>query len=251
LEGETIEAERLTPAELERVVSLLEPLLTLRRLERIEAALATRSREVVLVLEDIANEHNGAAVLRTAEAFGFFEVHVVEPMAGRFKISQKISKGAHKWLHLVRHSRTADAYGALKGRGYRIYASTLHGDAVELGQLPADGPIALVFGNELLGLSPKAIANADGYFRIPMGGFVESFNISVAAAISCYDQWSRRRAAGGPRPLSTEEQQQVRAAWLVQAVKSAPQILSRAGSPVPVLHRHAFAQVPEGDGAVE
>lgn len=240
-----VEASTLDPALLDRIIETLEPYLTPTRRAKLDAALSTRSRSVVLVLEDIANEHNGAAVLRSAEAFGFFEVHVIEPEQGRFKISRKISKGAHKWLEVHRWSSARAAYDALRARGYRIWASTLHGEAVDVHQVPIEGPVALVFGNELLGLSPEAIARADGFFRIPMSGFVESFNISVAAAISCYDLSLRQQARGLDRGLGARDLRQVRASWLVKSLKSAPQILGRAGLPVPVLHRQPLALIGE------
>lgn len=246
--GREVDVRSLDVETLEQIVTTLEPLLTARRQLRIEDALASRTRDVVLVLEDIANEHNGAAVLRTAEAFGFFEVHVIEPQSGRFKISERISKGTEKWLELHRYQRAADAYATLRAQSRKIFASTLHGDAIDVAEIPIDAPVALVFGNELLGLSPDALARADGYFRIPMSGFVESFNISVAAAISAYDLFSRRRARGLSGNLTEDDRRRVRAAWLAQAVKSAPAVLERAALPVPVLHTHRFTLIAE-DGS--
>jgi tRNA (guanosine-2'-O-)-methyltransferase len=229
-------ATSLDDETLARIEGTLLPLLTDERIQRLDAALATRSRDVVLVLEDLLNEHNGAAVLRTAEAFGFFEVHVMEPELGRFKVNQKISKGTQKWLQLHHHTTTAATFEALRARGYAVWVSTLHGQAVDVHEVPVDRPVALVFGNELTGVSAEAVARADGYFRIPMTGFVESFNISVAAAISLYDLSLRLKARGGPSPLAPEDRRRVRASWLARAAKSGPDVLARAGLPVPVLH---------------
>jgi len=225
---------------LQKIESIVEPLITPERIARLDTALATRSREVVMVLEDLLNEHNGAAVLRTAEAFGFFEVHVMEPEPGRFKVNRRISKGTQKWLDLHRHVSTADACAHLKARGYAVWVSALQGDAVDVHDIPIDRPIALLFGNELNGVSAEALARADGCFRIPMSGFVESFNISVAAAISLYDVSLRMRSRGGPRPLDPLDARQVRTAWLARAAKSAADVLERAGLPLPVLHRETF-----------
>lgn len=234
---------QLDDATLDRIEATLLPLLTPERIARLDLALSTRSREVVMVLEDLLNEHNGAAVLRTAEAFGFFEVHVMEPEPGRFKISQKISKGTQKWLQLERHTTIESSFAALRARGYGIYASTLHGQAVDVSEIPIDKPVALVFGSELVGVSPTAIAQADGYFRIPMTGFVESFNISVAAAITLYDVSRRLKLRGGPAPLAPADARRVRAAWLARAAKSGPDVLARAGLPLPVLHTAELLEV--------
>lgn len=245
--SQEIEASQLSPEILDRVIETLEPFLTGDRRDRFKAALDTRTRGVSLVLEDIANEHNGAAVLRTAEAFGYFEVHVIEPEADRFKISRKIAKGAEKWLDLRRYTSAKKAYETLRAQGKKIWASTLHGEAVDVHQIPVDTPLALVFGNELLGLSPEAIARADGYFRIPMTGFVESFNISVAAAITSYDVALRRREKGLENGLDPDDRRRVHASWLVKSLRSSPQILERANLPVPVLHTNRFALIGDDD----
>lgn len=243
-------ASTLDDATLDRIEAALLPLLTEERIARLDTALATRSREVVMVLEDLLNEHNGAAVLRTAEAFGFFEVHVMEPQQGRFKVNQRISKGTQKWLHLEHHQTIEAGYAALRARGYAVYASSLHGQAVDVHEIPLDRPVALVFGSELVGVSPAAIAQADGYFRIPMTGFVESFNISVAAAITLYDVRRRLEDRGGPAPLSPADRRRVRAAWLARAAKSGVDVLTRAGLPVPVLHPGELDGVVEGTAAL-
>lgn len=224
----------LPPETLEKVTAALSPLVTPERLARIDAVLAARTREVVLVLEDIANEHNAAAVLRSAEAFGFFEVHVVE-LVSRFHVSQNVASGAEKWMHLRRHRSTQSVYGELRARGYSIWASVLARDAVPVHDVPVDAKVALVFGNEHRGLSERAIREADARFIVPMHGFVESFNISVAAAMSCYDLASRRRLAGRPPGLEPGDHLRTRAAWLARSVRSSREVLARLELPVPAL----------------
>ena len=166
----------LSEADVIRIVDALDEYLTPTRKARIEDALGTRTRDVALVLEDISSEHNASAVLRTAEAFGVLEVHVV-PRDSDFKLSRKVSLGAHKWIDLRRHKSAAQAYGELAARGYEVWASDVHGDTVSLEEIPTDGKVALVFGNEHSGLTPEAVAAAHGRFKIPMTGFVESLNI--------------------------------------------------------------------------
>lgn len=232
--GGAEEREAYPREALEQAVAALSPLVTPERLARIDAVLGARTREVVLVLEEIANEHNAAAVLRSAEAFGFFEVHVVEQVA-RFQVSEHVASGAGKWLHLRRHPSTRAAYDELRARGYTIWASVLARDAVPVHDVPIEGKVALVFGNEHRGLSELAIREADGRFIVPMQGFVESFNISVAAATACYDLSSRRRLAGRPAGLEPADRLRTRAAWLARSVRSSSEVLARLGLPVPTL----------------
>lgn len=226
--------DALTAEQADRVVEHLVGYLSESRRERVEIALAARTRDVVVVLEDIYNEHNASAVLRTSEAFGVLEVHTV-PRTRQFRLSRKVSLGSHRWVDLRRHGSSETAYAALRERGYRIWAADVHGDPVPLSEVPADEPIALVFGNELEGLTRQAVEAADGIFKVPMTGFVESLNISVAAAVSVYDVLERRRALGRLQGLGPEELRQIRAAWYAMSVRAAPELLARAGLPCPVM----------------
>lgn len=250
--AEKIRYDALSLEQADRIVEVLSPYVSEARGDRIERALAARTRDLVVVLEDIHSDHNASAVLRSAEAFGLVEVHAV-PRTSEFKLSRKVSLGTHKWLDLRRGARAAETYAGLAARGYQIWAADVHGDPVPLQQIPADRPVALVFGNEHEGLTREAVEAADGVFKIPMTGFVESLNISVAAAVAMHDQLERRRALGGPAPLGPDELRRIRAAWYALSVRAAPQLLGRADLPRPFMslgpvryyHRH-----PEG-GTIE
>jgi tRNA (guanosine-2'-O-)-methyltransferase len=232
--GRDVSAQTLDAQTAERIVSVLSPMVLDARRERLEQALARRTRDVTVVIENIANEHNAAAVLRSAEAFGCFEVHIVESESS-FQVSRNVASGAHKWLHLSRHASTAGTYEELRSRGYEIWASVVRGDSVPIYEVPADRKVALVFGNEHRGLSEEAIESADGRFMVPMTGMVESLNISVAAATSCWDVMSRRRTEGAPMGLDPEDRRCVLAAWLARSARGARALLAREGLPFPVL----------------
>lgn len=224
----------LAPEQADLVVETLRTYVSEPRQARIEDALSARTRDVAVVLEDIHSEHNASAVLRTAEAFGLLEVHTV-PRNVEFKLSRKVSLGTHKWLDLRRHGDAGSAYADLKARGYQIWAADVHDNPVALNQIPTDSKVALVFGNEHEGLSAAAVAAADGVFKVPMTGFVESLNISVAAAVSLHDVLERRRAAGHLAGLDPVELRRIRAAWYAQSVRAAGPLLARAGLPRPFM----------------
>lgn len=240
--------DELSPEVADQIVEALRGYVSDARQARLESALAARSRDVVVVLEDIHSDHNASAVLRSAEAFGLIEVHTV-PRTSEFKLSRKVSLGTHKWLDLRRSTQAQETYAGLKARGYEVWAADVHGTPVPLQQIPTDRKVALVFGNEHEGLTREAVEAADGVFKIPMTGFVESLNISVAAAVALHDQLERRRAGPGLAALGDEELRQIRAAWYALSVRAAPQLLARADLPRPFmslrpvqyLHRH-----PEG-----
>lgn len=215
-------------AQARRIVEALSPYVSEARQARIRQVLNHRSRSVTLVLEDVVNDHNGAAVLRTADAMGLMEVHVVPNEAG-FKASRKVAQGSQKWLDAVRHRSLGSCYDALRTRGFEIWASAVHGDAVPLPEVPSDRPVAFVFGNEHDGVSEYGLENADRLFHVPMFGFVESLNVSVAAALTLAHATDRRRQLGTWAPLTPEERIEFEARWFTRSVRAAAPLLARAG----------------------
>ena len=81
----------------------------------------------------------------------------------------------------------------MKSQGYRIIATTPHKDDQLLDEIDVTQKITLIFGGEKDGLSEIAMNEADGFLKIPMVGFTESFNISVASAIILYNLTKRLR----------------------------------------------------------
>jgi tRNA (guanosine-2'-O-)-methyltransferase len=185
------DARPALPASPREVLDALWPLLTEQRRARIDAVVAARTRRVIPVLERLSDPHNVAAVLRSAEAFGAVEVHVVETEE-RFVASARVSKGTDRWLDVVRHGDAAVCARHLRARGYRVLVASMEGD-VTPDALPHLGKVAVVFGNEHAGVSGAMRACADGGYRIPMYGFVESLNVSVAAAITLHAALGRGR----------------------------------------------------------
>ncbi len=190
-----------------------------------QAVLDKRLGAVRVVVEHLRHAHNLSAVLRTCEALGVQHVHVVDA-AEHCTWSRRITQGAHKWLTVHRHDRFEACAAALRDRGFRMYAAMLDPGAVPLGEIPVDRPVAVVFGNEKAGVSPETRALCDGAYIIPMTGFVQSFNISVAAAISLYDLTRRARAE---RPdsglLSAAERGEVLFSWLPKSLRCGRRIV--------------------------
>ncbi len=163
-------------------------LLTPERQQKIENVLGDRTRALTLVLEDIFDPHNASACLRSAEAFGVLDVHIIENNH-KFELKEGVAQGTGKWLNLVRHrakhqENTMSCFSKLKAEGYQIYAATPHAHDAELPDIEFKEKIAVVFGSEKDGLSQKALELADKRFKIPMTGFAESLNISVSCAVT-------------------------------------------------------------------
>ena len=167
------------------------------RKDRIDRAVANRTRTLVVVLEAFCDPQNVNAVVRTCDAFGVQEVHVVEGPMKPYDRNKKISQNADKWLDVVRWKGTRACLEALRGRGFAVYATHLGAGQRALGELSFAGKVALVFGNESRGVSDEALTLADARYAIPMRGFVQSLNVSVAAAVSLAHAVARREEERG------------------------------------------------------
>lgn len=206
------------PASAAEVIAALGPLVTERRLQRLRTVAAGRLRSVAPVLESIADPHNASAILRSADAFGIQEVHVVPGEAG-FHAARQISKGAHRWLDLRRHADSVACADALSDAGYAIYVASMEG-TVTPAELAARPKVAVVFGNEHRGPSEAMRARAEGTYAIPMRGFVESLNVSVAAAITLH-----ALTTGRAGELSEGERDELVARWLLATVRDGERVV--------------------------
>jgi tRNA (guanosine-2'-O-)-methyltransferase len=195
------------------------------RKTRIDEVVANRTRTLTVVMEAFGDPQNVNAVLRTCEAFGVQEVHAIEGPMKPWDRNKKITQNADKWLDVRRWRSTRDCLAHLEADGFAIYATYLDARAQPLGTLPFAGKVALVFGNEHRGVSPDALALADATYAIPMRGFVQSLNVSVAAAISIATAVERREAERGRHgDLDDAEAAALRERFYVLAVKQRARI---------------------------
>ena len=209
------------------VCEVLAPLLTPERIARIDAVLAARLASVVPVVEDTYDPHNAAAALRTSEALGLCELHIIEG-ADRFSAAGGVTRGAHRWLQQVRWPSPEAAVAHLRQRGFRVYA-TLPGAPLTVEDVPVDAPLAVAFGNEHAGLTRAAVASCDGALGVPMFGFTESYNLSVTVALAMSRIAARRRAAiGSLGDLEDQRRRELRARWFALKIRGVVGILERA-----------------------
>lgn len=206
------------------VIRHLAPFLTEARRQRIEQVVAGRTYALAPVVEGLVNVGNVSAVMRTAEALGCQAFHVVTG-AAPLKQSARTSQGAEKWLDLYRWPTPAACAEALRAGGYRLVAMHLSGEAVPIGEVDFSRKTALVFGNEQEGVTPAMLARCDAQCVVPLPGFTQSFNVSVAAAVALYH--ARRHGPPGGAPLSESEQTALRADFYLRSVSNAEAILKR------------------------
>ncbi len=195
------------------------------RKARIDDVVSNRTRTLTVVMEAFCDPQNVNAVLRTCEAFGVQEIHVVEGPMKPYDRNKKISQNADKWLDVRRWKSTAECLDHLHADGFRVYATHLGEGSRPLASLSFAGKVALVFGNESRGVSAEALALADARYAIPMLGFVQSLNVSVAAAVSLARAVERRVAERGRHgDLAAEDAGALRERFYVLAVKQRARI---------------------------
>ena len=211
------------------VIEALRTHMTEERIARLESVIGQRTRTVAAVVEGLINRGNVSAVMRSAEALGFFKFHIVEG-GEKFKNSPRTSQGAEKWLDLKTWSSPKDCVRHLHEAGYAVVVTHLDDTSVPISEIDFTRPTALVFGNEAGGVSSEMVALADQRCIIPMNGFVQSFNISVAAAVALYHAYRDRLARQGFHgDLSDAEQRRLLAKYCAKSVQRAEEILKQKG----------------------
>jgi tRNA (guanosine-2'-O-)-methyltransferase len=201
------------------VIETLEPLASDERQARIRSVLEQRLGSVTVLLDAPHDPHNGSAVMRTCDAFGIPTVHVV-PREEAFLIARRITKGTERWLEVHHHSTPEAAAQYLQRRGFELVASHPQGELTppDLAHIPR---LALLLGNEHGGICATLRQAATRAVRIPMRGFVESLNVSVAAAVLL-----AAATHGRPGDLARDERRRLYARALFRSVPRAGEILA-------------------------
>ena len=187
---------------------------TSRRKERVLQVLAQRQPDLTLVLANIHDPPNVSAIYRSCDAFGLLAVHLYYTDTPFPILSKKTSASARKWVETVRHRDLHDLQSSLTG--YQILVTNCSPEAKPLGSFDLTVPTAIVMGNEHRGVEVELASIATAELYIPMYGMIQSFNVSVAAAIILAEAARQRQLVGlyaHPR-FDAEHMQQLAADWL-------------------------------------
>lgn len=180
-----------------------------KRLARFKKVIAQRQAGLTLVLEDIHDPHNAAAILRTCDGLGIQEVYFIFDQEKRYnprRVGKVSSSSANKWLTFKIFPSAKDCFKELKKQKYQICATILDTKAENASHADlTQKKIALVVGNEHRGISEYVKTHADRLLYYPMAGFVESFNVSVSAALFLYEIIRQRRSTKRKYALSMRE----------------------------------------------
>ena len=171
--------------------------MTPERREKLLSVLQKRQTNLTVVLENVFDPHNEAAVMRTCDSVGIQDVYVInnrKPLKKKWGF--RSGSGAKKWLTIHQFTEPEECFKELRTSYSRILTTHLGSDSVSLYDIDFTGSIALVFGNERFGVSEEARALSDGNFVIPQCGIIQSLNISVACAVTLYEAYRQKHLAG-------------------------------------------------------
>jgi len=230
----------LDRADPEPIVALLEPMVASRRLNRIREVLAGRLDSVTVVLDSLHDPHNGAAVIRSCDAFGVARVHALEHKE-TFVASGAVAKGSQHWVDVIGHRSVEALLRSLEASAHQLVAAHPDGDLEPADLATIDRP-ALVLGNEHAGIGSELLHACRARVRVPMRGFVESLNVSVTAAVLLSSA-----TAGRSGDLPALSSRRLYAAALVHSVPRSLEILAARG--IQVAPRTSITHGDRGNAA--
>jgi tRNA/rRNA methyltransferase len=208
------------------LLDYLQNFITEERKQRFLEIISQRTNHFTVAMEDVFQMHNTSAVVRTCEVFGVQQAHSIEGRYGK-RLDEKIAMGAQKWVDVFRYDDTQKCIDTLREKGYQIVATTPHKDAYLLNDFDISKKSAFFFGTEKEGLSEKVLSQADTYLKIPMVGFTESLNISVAVAIVLQQLTDKLRRSNIKWQLTDEERYSVLEQWTKISVRNVNDVIKR------------------------
>lgn len=150
---------------------------------------------IIVVLDDIRSLHNIGSVFRTADAFLIEKIYLCGITATPpNKEIHKTALGATETVAWEHHANVLEVIENLKRDDVNVFAVEQVENAVFLQdfEMKAGKKYALVFGNEVFGVSQEAVALCDGCIEIPQLGTKHSLNISVSAGIVIWDLFKKQ-----------------------------------------------------------
>lgn len=149
---------------------------------------------IIIILDDIRSLHNIGSVFRTADAFLIEKIYLCGITATPpNKEIHKTALGATETVDWEYSKNVLEVVEKLKNEGISIWAveQVEHSKMLNDFQIEKDKKYALIFGNEVKGVSQEAIQESEGVIEIPQLGTKHSLNISVSAGIVVWDLFQK------------------------------------------------------------
>ena len=150
-----------------------------------------KMKELVLILDRLRSAHNTGNIFRIAEALDAGVAACGYTPCPPHPKLEKTAMGTDKTVEWMHFESSAEAVDYFHSRGYTVLAAEPGG--LEAWEMQFTYPLALVFGNEPLGVSADALEKCDGIVSLPMNGSKASINVGNAAAAITYAIDAKRR----------------------------------------------------------
>lgn len=223
---------RLNPKQRTELFAYMDTFLKDQRRERLHSVLDNRTNHFCVAIEDLFYERNSGAIIRTADGYGIQNIHVIEPRDSfKSKVTNIISKGAEKWVTKTQHDDVDNGakmcIDQLRSEGYQIVATSPHKDGHTIHDFDISKKSAFFLGAEKTGISDFVMEEADAYISMPIYGFTESYNVSVANAILLHELVNRLRKSDIDWKLSESERQDLLLDWTMKSIVSSDMIAKK------------------------
>jgi tRNA (guanosine-2'-O-)-methyltransferase len=169
--------------------------MTPERYARLKDTLNRRQPDLTVVTDEVHKAHNLSAIIRTCDAFAVPKVHAIWPYDD-YRTFRGKAKGSQQWVDVETYRTTEDAISRLQGQGFKVCIANFSERAIDFRAYDFTQPTAIMMGNELTGVTDIAANMADEHLTIPMLGMVQSFNVSVAAALLLSEAERQRSLKG-------------------------------------------------------
>lgn len=215
----------LTLDQKKQLLAYVDTYLTDERRNRLNSVLDHRTTHFCVAMEDLYYERNSGAIIRTADGYGIQNVHVIEPKDSfKSKVTNIISKGTEKWITKTQHddieNGAKNCIDQLRKEGYQIVATSPHTDGHTIHDFDISKKSAFFLGAEKTGISDIVMEEADTYISMPIYGFTESYNVSVANAILLHELTNRLKKSDINWQLSNTERTDLMLDWTLKSIVS-------------------------------
>ena len=182
-----------------------------------------RTKHLTIVLDNIYQSRNISACIRSAECFGIQDIHILEDI-NNFSDDREVSLGASKWTNIYHYKNNIELIKSLKKNKYKILATKPCNANYDISEINLTNKTAIIFGSEINGCSNEILKYADETVHIPMHGFTESLNVSVAVAISLHYLTNKMRNSNINWKLTKKLKNKILLNWLRKSIKSSKEI---------------------------
>lgn len=150
--------------------------------------LTVQRNPLILITDNLTSGYNVGSLFRLADAFLAERLILcgTSPIPPRRSIT-KTACGTERWVPWERRDSAGEAVAGLKRSGWMVVAVEQTPDSVDLAAFRWSFPVALVVGDEMLGVGKEVLEAADAAVSIPMRGMGLSLNVATAAAIVVYE----------------------------------------------------------------